>query len=350
MKFKIANYDIENHGKPFIIAEMSGNHNGDINRALALVDAAAEAGAHAVKLQTYTADTMTLNVDKPDFYINDPESLWHGRHLYELYEEAHTPWEWHKPIMERANEKGILCFSTPFDHTAVDFLETLDVPCYKIASFENTDIHLIKKVASTGKPIIVSTGMVSLSDLELIVKTLRDSGCDQYTLLKCTSAYPAPYDACNLKTIPHMSEMLGCPVGLSDHTMGVAVPIAAVALGACVVEKHFTLSRADGGVDSAFSLEKEELKMLVDETYNAWHAIGKVSYQASDKEEKSKIFRRSIYFVKDMEPGEVITESHIRCIRPGYGLKPKHYDYIIGKEMRAKVEAGSAVMAHDMTQ
>ena len=201
MKFKLGNYDIENYGKPFIIAEMSGNHNGDIHRALALVDAAAEAGAHAVKLQTYTADTMTLNVDNPDFYINDPESLWHGRHLYQLYEEAHTPWDWHKPIMDRAKEKGILCFSTPFDHTAVDFLESLDVPCYKIASFENTDIDLIKKVAATGKPIIVSTGMASLSDLELIVKTLKDAGCEQYTLLKCTSSYPAPFNACNLKTI-----------------------------------------------------------------------------------------------------------------------------------------------------
>lgn len=343
MKFKIANYDIENHGKPFIIAEMSGNHNGEINRALALVDAAAEAGAHAVKLQTYTADTMTLNVDKPDFYINDPESLWHGRHLYELYEEAHTPWEWHEPIMDRAKEKGILCFSTPFDHTAVDFLETLDVPCYKIASFENTDIHLIKKVASTGKPIIVSTGMASLSDLELIVKTLKDAGCEQYTLLKCTSAYPAPYNACNLKTILHMSEMLGCPVGLSDHTMGVAVPIAAVALGACVIEKHFTLSRADGGVDSAFSLEKEELKMLVDETYNAWQATGKVSYQAGEKEENSKIFRRSIYFVKDMQAGEVISEEHIRCIRPGYGDEPKKLYDLIGKKINKPVKLGDAV-------
>ena len=339
-EFYFDNHCIQNFGKPFVIAEMSGNHNGDINRALALVDAAAEAGAHAVKLQPYTADTMTLNVDKPDFYINDPESLWHGRHLYELYEEAHTPWEWHKPIMERAKEKGILCFSTPFDHTAVDFLETLDVPCYKIASFENTDIHLIKKVASTGKPIIVSTGMASLSDLELIVKTLKDAGCNQYTLLKCTSAYPAPYNACNLKTISHMSEMLDCPVGLSDHTMGVAVPIAAVALGACVIEKHFTLSRADGGVDSAFSLEKEELKMLVDETYNAWQAMGKVSYQAGEKEEKSKIFRRSIYFVKDMQPGDVITEDHIRCIRPGFGAAPKFYEVALGKKANKKIDVG----------
>ncbi len=338
--FYIEEYYIGKGEKPFIIAEMSGNHNGDINRALALVDAAADAGAHAVKLQTYTADTMTLNVDKPDFYIKDPESLWYGRHLYELYEEAHTPWEWHKPIMDRAEEKGILCFSTPFDHTAVDFLETLDVPCYKIASFENTDIHLIKKVAATGKPIIVSTGMASLIDLELIVKTLKDAGCKQYTLLKCTSAYPAPYNACNLKTIPHMCEMLGCPVGLSDHTMGVAVPIAAAALGACVIEKHFTLSRADGGVDSAFSLEKEELKMLVDETYNAWQAIGKVSYQTGEKEEKSKSFRRSLYCVKDIQAGEVITEEHIRCIRPGFGAAPKFYDVALGKKANKKIEVG----------
>ncbi len=347
MKFKLGNYDIENYGKPFIIAEMSGNHNGDIHRALALVDAAAEAGAHAVKLQTYTADTMTLNVDKPDFYINDPESLWHGRHLYELYEEAHTPWDWHEPIMERAKEKGILCFSTPFDHTAVDFLETLDVPCYKIASFENTDIHLIKKVASTGKPIIVSTGMASLSDLELIVKTLKASDCEQYTLLKCTSAYPAPYDACNLKTIPHMSEMLGCPVGLSDHTMGVAVPIAAVAMGACVIEKHFTLSRADGGVDSTFSLEKEELKILVDETHNTWKAMGKISYQAGEKEEKSKKFKRSIYFVKDIKSGEIITKEHVRCIRPGYGLNPEKLEGLIGKTVKKNFTAGENTSEKD---
>ena len=346
MKFKIANFDIENHRKPFIIAEMSGNHNGDINRALALVDAAAEAGAHAVKLQTYTADTMTLNVDKPDFYINDTESLWHGRHLYELYEEAHTPWEWHKPIMQRAKEKGILCFSTPFDHTAVDFLETLDVPCYKIASFENTDIHLINKVASTGKPVIVSTGMASLSDLELIVTTLRDAGCKQFVLLKCTSAYPAPYEACNLKVIPHMTDMLGCPVGLSDHTRGIAVPIAAVALGACVIEKHFTLSRSDGGVDSAFSLEKEELKMLVDETYNAWQALGSVSYRAGKAEKGASRFRRSIYFVKSIEAGEVITEEHIRTIRPGYGEIPSRFNDIIGRASVSGAEPGDPV---DMT-
>lgn len=252
--------------------------------------ACAEAGAHAVKLQTYTANTMTLNVDKPDFYINDLGSLWRGRHLFELYEEAHTPWEWHKPIMDRAKEKGILCFSTPFDNTAVDFLETLDVPCYKIASFENTDIQLIISVAAKGKPVIVSTGMTSLSDLELIVKTLRDAGCEQFVLLKCTSAYPAPYDACHLKTIPHMSEMLGCPVGLSDHIRGIAVPIAAVALGACVIEKHFTLSRANGGVDSAFSLEKQELKMLVDETYHAWQALGRVSYSSGGRKKNQRSF------------------------------------------------------------
>ena len=339
----IDNFKVGQDRKPFIIAEMSGNHNGDLNRALALVDAAAEAGADAVKLQTYTADTMTLNVDKPDFYINEPSSLWHGRHLYELYEEAHTPWEWHKPIMDRAKEKGLLCFSTPFDHTAVDFLEELDVPCYKIASFENTDVNLIKKVASTGKPIIVSTGMASLTDLELMVNTLKASGCEQFILLKCTSAYPASYEACNLKTIPHLREMFGCPVGLSDHTMGISVPIASVALGACVIEKHFTLSRADGGVDAAFSLEKEELKSLVTEVNNAWQALGRICYVAGEKEEKSKIFRRSVYFVKDMHQGEKISENHIRTIRPGYGVEPKEYEKLLGKKVSRDVCAGESV-------
>lgn len=349
-EFFIADYSICINNNPFIIAEMSGNHNGQLERALALVDAAAEAGANAVKLQTYTADTMTLNVDKPDFYINDPASLWHGRHLYELYEQAHTPWQWHQPIMERAKEKGILCFSTPFDETAVDFLEELNVPCYKIASFENTDVNLIKKVAATGKPIIISTGMASLTDLELMVKTLRDSGCEQFVLLKCTSAYPAPFDACNLKTIPHMSEMFNCPVGLSDHTMGISVPIAAVALGACVIEKHFTLSRDDGGVDSAFSLEKEELKALVTEVNHAWQALGKVSYQTGEAEEKSKIFRRSIYFVKEMQAGDIITKEHIKCVRPGYGLAPKEYENVIGKKVGKEVHVGQALLDEFMSK
>jgi N-acetylneuraminate synthase len=329
--------------KPFIIAEMSGNHNQSLERALAIVDAAAAAGAHAIKLQTYTADTMTLNVDREEFKISDKNSLWYGRHLYELYEEAHTPWDWHKPIMDRAKALGLICFSTPFDETAVDFLETLDLPAYKIASFENTDIHLIKKVAKTCKPVIISTGMASLEDLQLMVKTLRENGCENFVLLKCTSAYPALASDANLRTIPHMAEMFNCQVGLSDHTMGIGVALASVVLGATVIEKHFTLSRAEGGVDSDFSLEPVELKTLIVESEKAWQALGQVKYQAGATEEKSKQFRRSIYFVKDMKAGEFITEDCIRCVRPGYGLEPKHYSSLIGKRVSQDICVGQAV-------
>lgn len=327
--------------KPYIIAEMSGSHNNDLNRALRIVEEAAKAGASAIKLQTYTADTMTLNVNNPDFKINDRNSLWYGRYLYDLYNEAHTPWSWHEPIFKKARELGIQCFSSPFDATAVDFLEGLNVPAYKIASFENTDVNLIRKVCSTGKPIIVSTGMASLQDLQLMTNTLRESGCNDFVLLKCTSAYPAsPADA-NLKTIPHMSEMFNCQVGLSDHTKGIGVPIAAVALGVTVIEKHFCLSRAEGGVDSDFSLEPHELKLLVEETERAWQALGKIKYQTSEAEEKSKQFKRSIYFVKDMKAGDLITESCIRCIRPGYGMEPKYWDEVIGKKLLKDVSFGS---------
>lgn len=340
MEIKFGQHNVGAKHPPFIIAEMSGNHNQSLDRALAIVDAAAEAGSHAIKLQTYTADTMTLNVDRPDFKIDDPKSLWHGRHLYDLYDEAHTPWDWHQPIMERAKEHGMICFSTPFDHTAVDFLESLDVPAYKIASFENTDVNLIRKVASTGKPVIISTGMASLEDLQLMVTALREANCENFILLKCTSAYPAlPSDA-NIRTIPHMAEMFGCQVGLSDHTMGIGVPIASVALGATVIEKHFCLSRAEGGVDSAFSLEPHELKLLVEESKRAWESLGHVKYQTSAVEKKSKQFRRSIYFVKDMKAGETITEDSIRCIRPGYGAEPKYLDKIIGMQLRGHVKTG----------
>lgn len=340
-KINIGEIEIGQNNKPFIIAEMSGNHNQSLERALQIVDTAAEAGAHAIKLQTYTADTMTLNVDFPEFKINDPKSLWNGRHLYELYEEAHTPWEWHKPIMERAQEKKMLCFSTPFDHTAVDFLEKLNVPAYKIASFENTDINLIKKVIATGKPIIISTGMASLSDLELIVETFRSNGCEQFVLLKCTSAYPAtPADA-NLNTIPHMAKMFNCQVGLSDHTMGIGVSLAAIALGATVIEKHFCLSREEGGVDSAFSLEPYELKNLVVESERAWQSLGHVKYGAfSSPEKESTQFKRSIYFVKNMIAGEVITESCIRCVRPGNGLAPKYWNKILQSKLTKNVSVG----------
>lgn len=343
MNFKIMSTSIGREHKPFIIAEMSGNHNQSLERALQIVEAAAEAGADAIKLQTYTADTMTLNVDRDGFKITDPKSLWYGRHLYELYEEAHTPWEWHKPLMERANELGLICFSTPFDETAVDFLETLNVPCYKIASFENTDIHLIKKVAQTGKPIIISTGMAALKDLQLMVNTLRENACEQFVLLKCTSAYPSlPSDA-NIRVIPHMAEMFNCLVGLSDHTMGIGVAVASVALGATVIEKHFTLNRADGGVDSEFSLEPQELKMLVAETKTAWEALGSVKYKIGENEAKSKQFRRSLYFVKNMKAGEVIDRSCVRCVRPGYGLAPEYLDRVIGTKVSKDVLVGDPV-------
>jgi len=343
IEFQISGKKIGLEYRPFIIAEMSGNHNQSLDRALKIVEAAAKAGAHAIKLQTYTADTMTLKVDYDEFKITDKNSLWYGRYLYDLYEEAHTPWEWHAPIMQRAKELGIICFSTPFDETAVDFLETLHVPAYKIASFENTDLRLLKKVAQTGKPVLVSTGMSDLQDLQLMVNTLRENGCEQFVLLKCTSAYPANPEDANLKTIPHMSQMFHCQVGLSDHTMGIGVALAAVALGATILEKHFCLSRAVGGVDSAFSLEPDELKMLAEESEKAWQALGCVKYQTNVVEEKSKQFRRSVYFVKDLKAGSVITEECIRCIRPGYGLSPKHYFSIIGSVVKQSVKRGQPV-------
>lgn len=333
---------------PYIIAEMSGNHNQSLERALAIVDAAAKSGADAVKLQTYTSDTMTIDCDKADFQITDPKSLWANHSLYKLYEIAHTPWDWHKPIMDHCKKLGITCFSTPFDLTAVDFLEELNVPAYKIASFENTDIHLIRKVVATGKPLIISTGMAKLSDLELMVQTLRQSGCENFVLLKCTSAYPAePIDA-NIRTIPHMRDMFGCEVGLSDHTMGIGVPLASVALGATVIEKHFTLSRAEGGVDADFSLEPQELEALVIESKRAWQSLGKVSYSPGDKEAGSMQFRRSIYFVKALKAGETIGPEHVRCIRPGYGLPPKYLETIIGMKARSNIERGTPVHFADL--
>ena len=347
--FKINNYVISSQSKPFIIAEMSGNHNQSLDRALEIIEVAAKCGANAIKLQTYTADTMTLNVDKPEFKINDPKSLWNGRHLYELYEEAHTPWEWHEAIFAKAKELGIICFSTPFDETAVDFLEELGAPCYKIASFENTDTQLIKKVAGTGKPIIISTGMASLDDLQLMVYTLRENGCNNFVLLKCTSAYPASPTDANLRTIPHMAEMFDCLVGISDHTMGVGVSLAAVSLGATIIEKHFCLSRSEGGVDSAFSLEPHELKILVEESEKAWQALGKISYSINSDEEKSKQFRRSLYFVRDMKAGETITPECIRAIRPGFGLPVKYYKNIIGKVITENVSIGDRVLHNNIS-
>ncbi|MFM9870013.1 pseudaminic acid synthase [Achromobacter xylosoxidans] len=328
---------------PFIIAEMSGNHNQSLDRALELVDAAAQAGAHAVKLQTYTADTITLNVREGEFTISDEKSLWKGNNLHDLYSRAYTPWEWHAPIMERAKAHGMMCFSSPFDESAVDFLLQLDVPAFKIASFENNHLPLIRKVAATGKPMIISTGMASLADLEEAVATARAAGCKDLVLLKCTSTYPASASNTNVSTIPHMRTLFGCQVGLSDHTMGVGVSVAAVALGATVVEKHFTLRRADGGVDSAFSLEPEELKSLVVETRRAWEALGKVTYGPTEAERKSLVFRRSLYIAKDMRAGEVLTSENLRVVRPGMGLHPRYYEDLLGRKVRQDLKMGTAV-------
>lgn len=328
---------------PFVIAEMSGNHNQSLERALAIVEAAATAGAHALKIQTYTADTMTLDLDKGEFFISDPGSLWQGKSLYKLYQEAYTPWEWHKPIFDRCHELGMIGFSTPFDETAVDFLENLDVPCYKIASFENTDIPLIRKVAATGKPMIISTGMASVAELDDTVRAARAAGCNELVLLKCTSTYPASPENTHIRTIPHMRELFGCEVGLSDHTMGTGVAVASVALGASVIEKHFTLRRADGGVDSTFSLEPEEMCALVIESHRAWQALGQVTYGPAEAEKASMIYRRSLYVVRDIQAGEIFTGENVRAIRPGYGLPPKHLDTVRGRQARRLLRKGTAL-------
>ena len=339
----IAGRKIGSNHPPFIIAEMSGNHNQSLDRALAIVEAAAKAGAHALKLQTYTADTMTLDIAEGEFFINDPDSLWKDKSLYDLYKEAYTPWEWHKPIFDRCLELGLIYLSTPFDETAVDFLEQLDVPCYKIASFENADIPLIRKVAATGKPMIISTGMATIAELDETVRTAREAGCRDLILLKCTSSYPATPENTNILTISHMAKLFDCQVGLSDHTMGIGAAVASVALGATVIEKHFTLSRADGGVDSAFSMEPDEMCTLVAETKRAWQALGKISYGPTEKEKKSLIFRRSLYIVKNMKEGDILTRENLRAIRPGLGLPPKYYDMLLGKRVNRDVKCGTAV-------
>lgn len=337
----MSKFNFQNLKKPFIIAEMSGNHNHSLERALQIVDAAAESGVDALKLQTYTADTMTIDKSDGEFFIEDANSLWKGESLYSLYQKAYTPWEWHKAIFDRCKEKGIVCFSTPFDFTAVDFLEELDCPIYKIASFENIDIPLIKRVAQTGKPMIVSTGMASLSELDDLVRTAKENGCNDLTLLKCTSSYPATPEGTNLLTIPHMKELFKCNVGLSDHTLGIGSAVASVALGATVIEKHFTLSRADCGVDAAFSMEPAEMGQLVRECNNACEALGEVSYEMQEQEKKSVVFRRSLYIVDDMKAGDIITEKNMRSVRPGLGLSPKYYESLLGKQVISDVKRGT---------
>lgn len=329
---------------PFVIAEMSGNHNQSLERALAIVEAAAKSGAHALKLQTYTADTMTFDIDEGEFFISDPNVLWKGTSLHKLYQQAYTPWEWHKPIFDRAKELGMQAFSTPFDESAVDLLESLEVPAYKIASFENTDLPLIRKVAATGKPMIISTGMASVAELDESVTAARESGCKYLILLKCTSTYPATPENTNIRTIPHLRELFGTEVGLSDHTMGIGVAVASVALGATVIEKHFTLARADGGVDSSFSMEPAEMASLVVESERAWQALGRVTYgAASAQEEKSKIYRRSLYIARDLKAGEALDASSVRAIRPGLGLAPKFIDMVMGKSVKRDVSRGTPV-------
>lgn len=328
---------------PFVIAEMSGNHNHSLDRALAIVDAAAASGAHALKIQTYTPDTMTIDINEREFHISDPGNLWAGRSLYDLYGEAYTPWEWHRPIFERAAALGMLAFSTPFDASAVEFLEGLDVPCYKIASFENTDIPLIRRVAATGKPLIISTGMATVAELDETVRAARSEGCTDLVLLKCTSTYPSSAANTNLLTIPHLRELFGCHVGISDHTMGVGVSVASVAVGASVIEKHFTLDRSEGGVDSAFSMEPAEMAQLVVETERAWEALGKVAYGPTEAETRSLQYRRSLYVVADVKKGGVLTADNVRAIRPGLGLPPKHLEHVIGRSVTRDVPRGTAL-------
>ncbi|MRR56896.1 MAG: pseudaminic acid synthase [Deltaproteobacteria bacterium] len=337
----IANRRIGRNCPPFIIAEMSGNHNKSLGRALKIVEAAAATGVHALKIQTYTADTMTLPEECGGYVIDDRNSLWNGTSLYSLYKEAHTPWEWHKPIFDRCAELGVIGFSSPFDETSVDFLESLDVPCYKIASFENTDWPLLKRVAATGKPVIMSTGMATVAELDEAVSLLKAGGCKNLTLLKCTSTYPASPEDSNLLTIPHMRELFGCEIGLSDHTMGIGVAIAGVALGASIVEKHFTLDRGEGGVDSAFSLEPDELAALVTETKAAWQGLGRIQYGSTQREKRSLEFRRSIFVTRKILAGEPFTTENIKVLRPNLGMEPRYFDLVLGAKAVMSLNPGT---------
>jgi len=329
--------------KPFIIAEMSGNHNHSLKRALAIVEATAKAGVQALKIQTYTADTMTLDIKKGEFFIKEPKNLWKGRSLYNLYQEAYTPWEWHKPIFDRCKKLGLVGFSTPFDETAVDFLEELNVPMYKIASFEIVDLPLIRKAAETGKPLIISTGMASVQEIGEAIRAARAAGAKDITLLKCTSGYPSSPADSNLLTIADMKKKFNCAVGISDHTLGIGAAVAGIALGATVIEKHFTLSRLEGGVDAAFSMEPEEMKQLVKESNIAWQAIGQVKYGPTKGENISLKYRRSLYVCRDMKAGEAFTKENLKALRPGSGLSPKYYDRLLGKTVKRAAKKGTPV-------
>lgn len=341
MNITINGREIGPNKPPYIIAELSANHNGDIERAFKTIKAAHDSGADAIKIQTYTADTMTIDCDKEEFIIRG--GLWDGYKLYDLYKWAETPFEWHKAIFEYAASIGITLFSTPFDESAVDLLESLNTPLYKIASFEATDLPLIRYVASKGKPMIMSTGMCSEQEIEEAVNAAREGGCKELVLLHCISSYPAPMDQANLRQMPNLATRFNSLPGLSDHTLGTTASVAAVTLGACLIEKHFTLSRQDKGPDSEFSIEPTELKRLCQDTHDAWSALGNVGFERQQAEESSKRYRRSLYFVKNLKAGQVITETTIRRIRPGYGLAPKHFDEVIGRTVKADVELGTAL-------
>lgn len=336
--------------KPFIIAEMSGNHNQSLERALKIVEAAAGCGADALKIQTYTPDSLTLNIDnQKGFFIDDKNSPWFGRTSYDVYQEAALPYEWHKPIFDKCKELGIICFSTPFDLNGVDFLESLDCPIYKIASAEMIDIPLLGKIAQTGKPIIMSTGMANLDEIYEAVETLKNNGCNDLTILKCTTSYPAKVEDSNLLTIIDLQNRFpDYKIGLSDHTLGIGAAIASIALGASVIEKHFTLSRAEGGVDSTFSLEPNEMKQLVEECNNAYKALGKISYELTETEKINVDFRRSLYIVKDIKKGEKFTAENIRSVRPAYGLHPRYYDEVLGKIATSDLKFGAALKHEDI--
>jgi pseudaminic acid synthase len=337
----IAGRRIGKGNSPYVIAELSANHNGNLDTALRIVEEAKKAGADAVKLQTYTPDTITLNCDAEEFYIRG--GLWDGRTLYDLYREAHMPWEWHKPLFERARQLGVTIFSSPFDNTAVDLLEDLNAPAYKIASFEAVDLPLIRYVAKTGKPMIISTGMADAEEIQEAVDAAREGGCEQLALLHCVSGYPAPAEDYNLQTIPDMIKRYGCVVGLSDHTIDNTTAIASVSLGACIIEKHFTLDRNGGGPDDSFSLEPPELTALCKGIRTAWSALGEINYGRKSSEAANVKFRRSLYFVRDLKAGEVISLNSVRSVRPGFGLPPKYMDVVVGKRVNADVRAGTAV-------
>jgi len=343
---QIHNYKIDQNSPVFIIAELSANHNGNIEIALESIKAAKRAGADCIKLQTYTADTITIDSNKDDFLIKG--TIWNGKNLYELYKQAYTPWEWHSKLFEEANKQGLVCFSSPFDKTAVDFLETLNVPAYKIASFEITDIPLIEYVASKNKPIIISTGIANIEDIELAINACKRMGNSNIALLKCTSSYPAPIEEANMCMVKDLAERFNVISGLSDHTLGSIVPIVATALGAKIIEKHFIIDRSIGGPDASFSMNEQEFSEMVKEIRNVETAIGKIDYKLTDKQKINRNFSRSLYIVENIKKGEIITENNVRSIRPGFGMHPKYFNEILGKKVKFDLERGTALSSNQI--